>query len=76
MVVEVVTESLNVRDDIWHTLGRQVSREQNLTQSAPRPRGIERGRALLTERHVANFAITGVLHPWHALQFQGRVGTE
>lgn len=33
MVMEVVTERLDVRDDVRHALRCQVSREQDLAQS-------------------------------------------
>lgn len=38
VVVEVVAECLDVRNDIWHPLGCQVSGEKYLSQSAAYPK--------------------------------------
>lgn len=67
VVVKVVSECLDVRDDVWHPLGRQVSWEKDLLQSAAVSKATQ-SHPLLTECHVANLAGAGILYPLHALQ--------
>lgn len=75
VVVEVVTESLDVGDAIVAALGGQVSREQNYIASVEAKYCCMGG--ILTECDVAHLALACVLHARNTLQLKwGSVAEE
>lgn len=74
MVVEVVAECLDVRDDMFHALGRKVAGEEDYLMLAGWP--LEHLGGFHTECDIANLAARSVLDARNTLELQRRVVAE
>ena len=75
MVVEIVTEGLDVGDTCVTALGSQVTREKNYAELATTGNPVEM-RETNTESNVTHFSFTRIVDTRHSFQLQWRVVPE